>query len=216
MRGLLWKCADFPRSPTMLSHNLKISLEIKGFSGIKSQRAVTAFPWTLFNETECLNLSTYHVLCNARSSQLQDVVFLFSFDNQEKWNTGYIVWLTQIRTGAAYPDRSPSHASKVTLITVQHCLLEKAVSVVLYFVLVTFSPASIFLAWEKHQGLGLTAKDSNISFNDKTGHMKLTETVLTLSLINNHFRNLTEETKVSVEHCFSNTRKYLGNDFSTD
>lgn len=59
MRGLLWKCADLPRSPTMLSHNLKISLEIKGFSGIKSQRAVPAFPWTLYNETECLNLSTY-------------------------------------------------------------------------------------------------------------------------------------------------------------
>lgn len=45
---------------------------------------VTAFPGTLFNEVARLILSTYHVLCNARSSQLRDVVFLFSFDNREK------------------------------------------------------------------------------------------------------------------------------------
>lgn len=103
------------RLPMLTYHAVpqsEISLEMKGFSGIKSQRAVPAFPWTLFNEVEHLILSTYHVLCNARSSQLHDVVFLFSFDNREKWNTGYIVWLTHVRTDAAYPDRSPSHASK--------------------------------------------------------------------------------------------------------
>lgn len=159
--------------PPMLTYHAvpqsEISLEIKGFSGIKSQRTVTVFAWTLFNEVEHLILSTYHVLCNARSSQLHDVVFLLSFDNREKWNTGYIVWLTHVRTGAAYPDWSPSHTSKVPLITVQHCLLGKALSMVLYCVLEMFSPACIFLAWRKHQSLGLTAKDSSyfLQWQDK-------------------------------------------------
>lgn len=146
---LLWKCAYFPCPSSPLSHNLKISLEIEGFSGIKSQITVTAFHWTLVYEVECLMLSTC-VMQYSFLTTLRCCISIFPLTT-EKMKHQYSVWLTQIRTAAAYLDRSPSHANKVTLIIVQHCLLVKKMSMLLCWDLWMFNPACIWLAWRKYQ-----------------------------------------------------------------
>lgn len=210
---LLWKCAHFPRPSIPLSHNLEISLEIEGFSGIKSQITVTAFHWTLVYEVECLMLSTC-VMQYSFLTTLRCCISIFPLTT-EKMKHQYSVWLTQIRTAAAYPDRSPSHANKVTLI-IRHCLLVKKMSMLLCWDLWMFNPACIWLAWRKYQNRPHCQVLLIISFNDKTRHMKLTEMILAFGMISNHFMNLTAETNFPREHCFSNTWKHLGNDFWAD